>query len=76
MDVNKLVRMANQIAANFEYGDDDAKKVAAVCDHLSRFWNSSMKAQLIQYRRSGDDGLTELAASAVDQLADKESDAA
>lgn len=76
MDVGKLVRMANQIAANFDYGNEEGKKVAATCDHLSRFWNSAMKKQLIEYRRSGEEGLSTLAAAAVDQLAEKESDAA
>ena len=76
MDVNKLVRMANQIAANFDYGVDEGQKVAATCDHLSRFWNSAMKAQLIQFRGSGEDGLSALAAAAVDQLAERESNAA
>lgn len=75
MDVNKLVRMANQIATNFEYADPE-QGAAAVCDHLSRFWNSAMKAQLIEYQRAGETGLSDLAGSAVAKLAEKESNAA
>lgn len=76
MDVNKLVRMANQIATNFDYGSDRNKSADAVCDHISRFWNSSMKDQIIQYQRSGETGLSELASLAIARLAEKESDAA
>ena len=47
MDVAKLVRMANQIAANLDYGSDKEKVAAATADHLQRFWNSSMLAALI-----------------------------
>ena len=70
-EVIKLVRMANQIALNFEYGADKSKTVAAVLDHLTRFWTLEMKQSIIAYARSGGDGLGEVAAEAVTQLADK-----
>ena len=76
MNVNKLIRMANQIAANFDYGGDTAKEVAGVVDHLRRFWTPGMRAEIVEYRRRGGTELNELAAGAVAQLAAEKNDAA
>jgi formate dehydrogenase subunit delta len=76
MDVNKLVRMANQIAANFDFGPDKAKAAEGVLDHLRRFWTSQMKAQIVERYESGDAGLNEIAAMAVQKLAEDKSHAA
>jgi formate dehydrogenase subunit delta len=67
---NKLIRMANQIADNFDYGDRD-KAVAGVLDHLMRFWTADMKRQVIELKRTGAVGLNEIAAESVDALAEK-----
>jgi formate dehydrogenase subunit delta len=74
MQAEKLVRMANQIAANFDYGPDKSKAVAGVVDHIRRFWSPMMREEIIGY---GDDGaikLTEISKQAVEELA-KEKDA-
>jgi formate dehydrogenase subunit delta len=76
MKVEKLVRMANQIAVNCDYGGDREKTVAAVTDHLSRFWSSSMKRQIIDHAADGGAGLSDLAAQAVAVLAEKHGKAA
>jgi formate dehydrogenase subunit delta len=76
MDVNKLVRMANQIAANFDYGPDKTKAVAGVLDHLRRFWTPQMHAEIIEYRKRGGTELNEIATLAVAKLADEKSRAA
>ena len=68
MDVEKLARMANQIAANFYYGSDKAKGVAAVADHLRRFWNPTMRAALIDAHRRNVVDLNEVVALAVEEL--------
>jgi len=65
---NKLVRMANQIADNFNYGAED-KAVAGVLDHLTRFWTTDMKLTIIEQQSAGDIGLNEIAAAAVRALA-------
>ena len=72
MKVEKLVRMANQIAANFEYGPDKNKAAEGVADHLSRFWTPSMLTQIVEYHRDGGTELTEVAALAVAKLSEKE----
>ncbi len=54
MEQTKLVRMANQIAANLDYGPDKTKSVAAVVDHLRRFWSPLMLDEVTQYMATGD----------------------
>ncbi len=76
MNVNKLVRMVNQIAANFEYGPDKDKAAESVADHLRRFWTSDMLALIIEYLRQDQNDLSEIAALAVAKLAEEQSDAA
>jgi formate dehydrogenase subunit delta len=67
---NKLVRMANQIAENFGYGDRH-KAVAGIADHLMRFWTMEMKRAIVDGQAHGDIGLNPLAAEAVAALAKK-----
>jgi formate dehydrogenase subunit delta len=76
MDMNKLVRMANQIATNFDYGQDRDELVASVTDHLRRFWSPDMKRQIVGHLQSGATDLKETAASAVAKLAEGQTDAA
>jgi formate dehydrogenase subunit delta len=68
MDIEKLVRMANQIAANFDYGPDKEKVAAAAADHLRRFWTPSMRALIIEGHQKKLLDLTPMAARAVEKL--------
>jgi formate dehydrogenase subunit delta len=76
MDVEKLVRMANQIAANLDYGQDRAKIVTSVADHLTRFWTPAMRAAIIEGHRQKLLDLSPVAASAVERLVVPETTAA
>lgn len=69
MDVEKLVRMANQIAANLDYGPDKEKTAAVTADHLKRFWNSTMRAAVVEGHAKKPLDLTPIAARAVEILA-------
>jgi len=69
MQAEKLVRMANQIAANFDYGSDKDNAVAGVVDHLQRFWTPSMLEELVDYDDQGEITLSLVAKQAVAQLA-------
>jgi formate dehydrogenase subunit delta len=69
VDVEKLVRMANQIAANLDYGPDQEKTAAATADHLKRFWSSTMRAAVVEGHAKKLLDLTPVAARAVDILA-------
>ncbi len=70
MKIEKLVRMANQIAMNLEFGGNREKAASGVADHLTRFWEPSMRAAIIEHYRSGGEGLSETAALAVAKLAE------
>ena len=76
MDINKLVRMANQIAENFAYGPNKEKAADDTVDHLRRFWTPEMRALIVQYARQDDSDLSEVAALAVAKLAEESNDAA
>ena len=68
MDVEKLAKMANQIAANSDYGPDKEKVAAVVADHLTRFWTPAMRKAIIEGHRKNVADLTPTAARAVEQL--------
>ncbi|MCA8929701.1 MAG: formate dehydrogenase subunit delta [Alphaproteobacteria bacterium] len=52
MKSDELVRMANQIAANFHlYAEDEA--VAAISSHLRRFWEPRMRSALLTAAAEG-----------------------
>jgi formate dehydrogenase subunit delta len=78
MDVDKLVKMANQIAANLDYGPDKDKDkaVAATADHLRRFWTPEMRATIIAGHQRKLIDLSPLAGRAVEKLAAAETTAA
>ena len=64
MDIERLIYMANQIARNFAVeGEDEA--AAATADHIAKFWDPRMKAQLFAH---GGEGLTPIAARALAAL--------
>ena len=69
MDIEKLVRMANLIAANNDYGPDKEKLAATVADHLTRFWTPEMRAAIIEGHKRKILDLSPLAARAVERLA-------
>ena len=69
MDVDKLVRMANQIAANLDYGPDKEQVAVAAADRLKRFWNSTMLAAIVERHSKKLFDLSPVAARAVEILA-------
>ena len=68
MNRAKLVRMANDIAANFDCGLDHATEVAGVVDHIGRFWSPYMLDTMAQHMQSGDTGLSGLAEQALKEV--------
>jgi len=64
-EIDQLVKMANQIGANFAFHEDG---VARVVDHLRRFWAPSMIRQLREYVAAGGAGLDEAVLSAMQDL--------
>lgn len=64
MEIERLRYKADQIARNFAaLGEEQA--VAATADHLARFWDARMKAQLLADDRAA---LSPLVAAALERL--------
>ena len=63
----RLIYMANQIANYFAVQPGDAG-AAAVADHLHKFWDPAMRADILAWTRAGGGGLEPLAAQAVELL--------
>ena len=68
MDAPKLARMANQIAANFDYGPDKSVAVESVADHLRRFWSPLMFDEIAEYMATGDAELSAIAEQALTRI--------
>lgn len=71
MNIDKLVKMANQIGTFFEAWPDPGAARHEVANHLRRFWDPRMRKALIAHMESSGDhsGLTTLVAEAVGTLA-------
>ncbi|MBZ9966043.1 formate dehydrogenase subunit delta [Mesorhizobium sp. BR1-1-2] len=59
----KLVRMANQIAAFF-HSRPREEGVAGVAEHINKFWEPRMRRQFFEMLDSGGDGFDELVVAA------------
>lgn len=68
MDVQRLVAMANDIAAFFDSEEDKAAAAEGVRVHLTKFWEPRMRREIIAHAESGGAGLAPLALRAVRQL--------
>ncbi len=60
--LERLVHMANQIAANVML---DADPVATTADHMEKYWDPRMKAMIVAH---GGDGLSAVASAAIARL--------
>ena len=68
MDIDKLVRMANQIAANYEYLPDPDAAGAKVADHIRRFWDPGMRSEIIEYLHADGSDLSDIARRAITKI--------
>jgi formate dehydrogenase subunit delta len=73
MNIDALIKMANQIGAFFdgEGGNDHPEEAAKLtATHLRRYWEPRMRSQMIEYfNANGGEGLDEVAKSGVAMLA-------
>jgi formate dehydrogenase subunit delta len=75
MQAEHMVHNANGIAQYFaSYPHDEA--VAGVLDHIKKYWEKRMRAQIIDYVALGGAGLHELVLEAVKQMQAPEAAAA
>ena len=59
MNIDRLIRMANDIGNFFKSEPDHAEAVDSVALHLQRFWDPRMRKEIVAYV---DDGGAELLA--------------
>ena len=64
-DIEHIVKMANQIAENFSFHED---QVARTADHLKRFWAPSMRQKLAKHVDGGGEGVSQAAVRALQAL--------
>ena len=64
-ELEHLVQMANQIAANFSFHKDQAERTA---DHIQRFWAPSMRQLLAGHIQAGGEGLDEAVLKAMKEV--------
>jgi len=69
MDVERLVAMANDIAAFFDAEPDKAVAAEGVRFHISRFWEARMRSAIIAHLQKGGAGLVPTARAAIEKLA-------
>lgn len=71
MDIENLVKMANDIAGFFAADPDHTAAVNGVTDHLRKFWDPRMRRAIIAHVQGGGAGLSEIALAAAERLADE-----
>ena len=64
-ELDQLVKMANQIAANFSYHEDCAERLAT---HINRFWAPVMRHQLKDHASSGATDLDAAVLQSLDKI--------
>ena len=68
MNIDRLVRMANDIGNFFKAEPDHAAAVEGVAAHIKRFWDPRMRKEILAHLDSGGSGLSDLAKEAVGKL--------
>ena len=68
MNIDRLVRMANDIGNFFNSEPDHAEAVDSVALHLRRFWDPRMRKEIVAYVDNGGAELMDLVREAVLKL--------
>jgi formate dehydrogenase subunit delta len=65
MDLEHLVRMANQIEANYRAEPDRILAIDSIGSHIKRFWDPRMRKQIVALCESGGEGLGDTVKQAI-----------
>jgi formate dehydrogenase subunit delta len=65
MNVDRLVKMANDIGAFFAAEPDKAKSTKGIADHIRSFWEPRMRRQICAHLDTGGQGLDPLVRKAL-----------
>ncbi len=68
MNIEHLVTMANDIGNFFTSEAGDAAAPKEVATHITKFWDPRMRSQIIGHSKSGGEGLSPVALTAVGLL--------
>jgi formate dehydrogenase subunit delta len=69
MNVDHMVKMANEIGSFFAAESPPGQAPKDVANHLRRFWDPRMRREIIGHYRLGGAGLSDLALAAIGLLA-------
>ncbi len=68
MDLHNLVVMANRIGSFFEAQPDRDEALAGIAEHVRKFWEPRMRAQLLAAVETGaDTGLSDIVRAALEK---------
>jgi len=76
MNVDHMVKMANEIGAFFASESPPGQAPKDVANHLKRFWDPRMRREIVAHYRLGGAGLSDLALAAIRLLAAEDGAAA
>jgi formate dehydrogenase subunit delta len=65
MNIQHIVKMANQIGQFFDSEPDQNQAVIDVASHLKRFWDPRMRKAIINHVNNGGEGLLPIVLKAV-----------
>ena len=68
MNIDHLVKMANEIGSFFSGTTSEAETVVSIRKHLELYWDPRMREQIHEYATTDGSGLTEAAKLAVLQV--------
>ena len=68
MNIDHLVRMANDIGNFFKADPDHAQAVDGIASHIKRFWEPRMRKEIIAHAEGGGAGMMALVREAVLKL--------
>jgi formate dehydrogenase subunit delta len=68
MKIERLVAMANDIAAFFANEKDPNVAAEQVASHIKRYWEARMRKELAAHVRMGAAGMSDLARRAIERL--------
>jgi formate dehydrogenase subunit delta len=69
MNIDHMVKMANEISAFFISESKPGEASAEVAGHLRRYWEPRMRKQIIEHYHNGAAGLEDVARDAIGILA-------
>lgn len=65
MNIQHLVKMANQIGQFFESEPDQGLAINEVASHIKRFWEPKMRKAIVSHVQTGGEGLLPIVTKAV-----------